>query len=311
MKAYTLKQEHVVDIALEDVKRTKNNVWVRSINPSKEEIAILSQITKAPIDEFKEFLEEDERPRLEIQKYLQLIFRTPFIEDGEVITVPVSVFVYGNCVVTVEKQRTGALDYIEGLVKQGRRRFLFKKSPITFLIYFVDKVNDEFFAKIDSIADTVDLFREKKSLDKEMMEKVYSLSVTLAFFNRSLMANIEVLNHLRKAYFRLFTPKDKEQFEELYFDALQILDTEKVQREIVANLFNLQTSITAVKLNEFVKKLTLIAMIMLVPTLISGIYGMNVAIPFSSNPFAFYYILIGMFGVTFLAIIVFKLLKWL
>lgn len=312
MKVYTIRNERIVQITPAEISKGKATVWIRSINPGQKEIAFLAALTKAPVEEFKEFMEEDERPRLEIQKYLQFIYRTPYAEDGEIITVPASIFIYNNIVVTLEKQKTGALDYIENLVLQGRRRFLFRKSPITFLIYFIDKVNDEFFAKVDKIADTVDLFREKETgLTKDMMEKVYSLSVTLAFFNRSLLANIEVLNHLRKAYYRMITPKDKEHFEELYFDALQILDTEKVQREIVSNLFNLQSIITSTKLNDLMKKVTLLALIMLVPTLIAGLYGMNVTLPLADNPLAFVYIIGVMVGVTIFAIIVFKLLKWL
>ena len=312
MKAYTVKNDKIAEVPLDQLSKYKTTIWIRAINPSQKEIEFLAGITEAPIEEFKEFLEEDERPRLEVQNYLQLIYRCPYTENGEIITVPVTVFINKHLVVTIEKQKTAALDYIEALTQEGKRRFLYRKSPMTFLTYFVDKINDEFFAKIDKIADTVELFRERKhGLSREMTEKVYSLSVTLAFFNQSLLANIEVLNHLRKAYFRLITPKDKEHFDELYHDALQILDTEKVQREIVANLFNLQSVITSAKLNEFIKKLTLLALIMLVPTLLSGIFGMNVPLPFAhDDPFAFYYILFFMFLITVGSIGFFKYMKW-
>ncbi len=308
MNVYTLRNDRVVDIALKEIPKGAYNVWIRSVNPGSEEIKLLSNLVCAPADEFHEFLKQDERSRLDVGKYLQLILRVPFLEEGSIVTVPVSLFIYQRFIITVEKEKTAMLDYIENLVLQNKRRFLFTRSSTAFLVYFIDRANDEFFAKTDKIADTLELFRSSERMSKEMMHKVYSLSVTLSFFNQGIIANIEVLNTLRKMHGK-FAAKDKIHFKELYFDALQIFDAAKVQREIVLHLFNVQSIITSTRLNEYLKRLTLIALIIMIPTLVSGLYGMNIPLPFAHHPHAFFIVLILMFVAAVIGIIVFKLLE--
>ncbi len=308
MRILTLQNDKILELSPKNLK-SSNNIWIRSINPSNKEIALLSEITHAPEEEFREFLKEDERPRLDVNKYIQLIYRIPFLEDGSVVTMPVSIFVYKKFIVTVEKQQTGALNYIESLVLQNKRRFLFKKSSMTFLTYFIDRVNDEFFATTHKIADTLEMFKTTEGLTKEMTKKVYSLSVTLSFFNQSLIGNIEVLNNLRKSKSRAFSYKDRDNFKELYVDALQTFDAAKVQREIVLNLFNLQSIIASARMNEYIKKLTIITLVIMIPTFITGLYGMNLTLPLAGTPGSFYIILGVMVAAAVLGVGLFKFLE--
>lgn len=308
MKVFTLRNDRVADVKVQEALKSDYNVWIRSISPDDVEIALLSDITHAPIEEFKEFMKQDERSRLDVGKHFQLILRVPFLEDGSVVTVPVTLFIYKKFIITVEKEKTAMLDYIENLVVQNKRRFLFTRASTAFLVYFIDRVNDEFFAKTDKIADTLELFRSSEKMSKEMMQKVYSLSVTLSFFNQALIANIDALNALRKLPGK-FTVKDKEQFKELYFDALQIFDAAKVQREIVLHLFSLQSIITSARMNEYIKRLTILTVIIMIPTMISGIYGMNLSLPFAEHPNGFFIVLGIMLISAVVGVAAFKLME--
>ena len=126
-------------------------------------------------------------------------------------------------------------------------------------------------------------------MDVKDIEKLYDQSVTLSFFNQALIANIEVLNHLKKGFFKVIPKKDKVLFEELYYDLLQIIDTEKIQREIITNLINIHAVLASTRLNEFMKRLTILAIIIAIPTLFSGLCGMNFKnIPLANHPYGFY-----------------------
>jgi magnesium transporter len=118
-----------------------------------------------------------------------------------------------------------------------------------------------------------------------------------------LVADLEVLNQLRKSYHRAFTPENRKQFAELYFDLLQVLDTEKIQRDSIANLFNMQAVIASNRLNDFMKKVTVVAILVAVPTFISGIYGMNVKLPFQESEHTFW-LLIGIMATIASALII-------
>ncbi|MBD3204152.1 hypothetical protein GF327_07690 [Candidatus Woesearchaeota archaeon] len=287
--AYVYKRGQIKRTKLAEVKRSR--AWIRVVSPNEESVKKLSDYTKIPLEEIKESLEEEERPRITSEKYIELIYRTPLIENGEVTTFPLYIYIIRNKIITIEKEPYSTLSNIQANMESKKYKFLFKKGYGYFIFYILDKINDDFLTNIDKIAANIDVYEEvtKRDLKIKDIERIYEQSVTLSFFNQALIANVEVLNSLRKGYFKQFSKKDKVLFEELYYDALQILDTEKIQREAITNLFNLQSIISSARLNVFMKKLTLIALIISIPTMISGIYGMNfVNIPLRYHPFGFY-----------------------
>ncbi len=93
---------------------------------------------------------------------------------------------------------------------------------------------------------------------------------------------------------------------------MELIDVVKIQRNIINNLFEMQSTIVSNELNVVMKKITAIAAIIMVPTLISGIYGMNFSyIPLADHPQGFYILLsIMLLAVTSLAVY-FRHLKWL
>jgi magnesium transporter len=286
---FSFKKDKIQKIKIE--KLSKGKSWIRAVNPDHEEIKKLSKYTEIPLEELQESFEEDERPRITTEKYIEIIYRAPYLENDEITTLPLYIYIYKNRLITIEKKPNHVLTNIKESMDNNKFKFLFRKGYGYFIFFILDKINDEFLLNIDKIAANIDVYEEvtKRDLTRKDLEKIYEQSVTLSFFNQALIANIEVLNSLKKGYFIHFKEKDKELFEELYFDALQVLDTEKIQREAITNLFNLQSAISSSKLNEFIKKLTSIALIIAIPTLISGMFGMNfLNIPLRSHPYGFY-----------------------
>ena len=193
--------------------------------------------------------------------------------------------------VTIEKKPLKIFENISENLSKNKNKFLFKKGFSYFIYYVIDRINDDFLMRIDKIADRIDIYENfsKKQMNVKDIEKIYDQSVTLSFFNQALIANVEVLNLLKKGYFKLIPRKDNGLFEELYYDVLQILDTEKIQREVITNLISVNSVLTTTRLNEYMKQLTLIALIIAIPTLLSGIYGMNfVNIPLADHKYGFH-----------------------
>ncbi|MBN1502275.1 hypothetical protein JW930_01920 [Candidatus Woesearchaeota archaeon] len=312
IEVFSFKENNIVQGELKELNRELS--WIRVISPNKETIEAVSENIGIPIEELEEPLEEDERPKISSGKYLEIIYRAPYIENQEVKTYPIYLYLFQDKLISVEKEPYQILSNISLLMEKNKAKFLFKKRLAYFVFYILDKINDDYLAKIDKIAANIDVYEEvtKKTLTKRDFENIYEQSVTLSFFNHALIANLEVLNALRKGYFKQISPRDKRYFEELYYDALQILDTEKIQREAISNLFNLQSVISANRLNEFIKKLTTIALIVAIPTMISGIYGMNFkSIPLAQHEHGFWITLGIMLTITVTLYIYFKNSDWL
>ena len=98
----------------------------------------------------------------------------------------------------------------------------------------------------------------------------------------------------------------------VHFDHLQkALDIVEDNSEVVAGLAETADTLASHRINEVMRILTVISVIMLPLTLISGILGMNVALPLANHPYAFWAILGMMFIVSLLMLAYFRYRHWL
>jgi len=288
--------------------------WVRIVDPDPDTIKLVAQITKLPLSELQESFEEEERPKVASGDYLEIIYRAPSVVDNELETIPIYFYIFANKLVTIEKKPLKILDNLANNMSKNKSRFLFKKGFAYFVFYLMDKINDDFLLQIDKIAARIDIYENfsKKDMSAEDIEKLYDQSVTLSFFNQALIANVEVLNSLKKGYYKFIPRKDRINFEELYYNVLQILDTEKIQREALTNLINIHSILTSTRLNEFMKRLTVLALVIAIPTMISGIYGMNFQyIPLADHRYGFHILTALMFILILGFVYVFRKMDWL
>ena len=290
----------------------KRLTWIRCVNPDHNSITLLSNLSNIPLAEFTESIEEEERPKVSQKRYLEIIYRAPFVEQGDLITLPVYLYITSNLLITVEKQPNKVISQLSAQMKVNKKRFLFKRGVGNFVFYVLDAINDEFLKYIDKIDETIEVFQKQRILSDKDTEKIYDSSVSLSYFNQALLANIEVLNTLKKSYYKTFKKKDRDNFAELYFDALHILDTERIQRDVLTNLFNLQSIISANRLNKFMKRLAGLALVVMIPTLITGMFGMNfINIPLKQHPDGFWIITLIMLTIAGLITALFVKIDWL
>ncbi len=298
IELFALQNEKIERFEHKDKEKTlawmgtagKGTVWVRCVSPSAEEISELSEITKVPAEELKESVDGDERSRVNVTKYLEIVYKAPITADGEVMTASVHIYSMGTIISTIERTPSKVLNDLSTALIENKRKFLFKKPGGYFIFYVLDKINDEFLHFIDQISVKLDLFNNKgRILSKKNINQVYDASIALSYFNQALIANIEVLNELRKSYYKLFEAEDRKNFSELYHDARQILDTERIQRDLLSNLFNMHATITGNELNKFMKIVAFFALVTTVPTIISNIFSMNIKyIPLTQEKYSFY-----------------------
>lgn len=290
----------------------KDATWVRLVDPSDEEIEDIARYTNIAKEEFADFLEDEERSRIEQGKYLQIIYRTPIKKNNEITTASFTLFFMGHMFITVERDNTYVFERLAGLFRAGKLKLLFKKSAGYFVYYTLDKINDEFLKSVHSIGSTIDKHKmELENYSEKQLKEIYSLNISLSHFNHALVANMEVLNTLRKSYLKVFNKIDLQRFSDLYYDVLQIIDTEKIERDVLSTMFNFQTIIASYRLNQFIKRLTSLTLLVAIPTLIASFYGMNVInLPFANHPWGYLIIFIGMFTISIMVYSTLKIRDW-
>ena len=311
--AYYLKNTHVAEEDLKNITLKSPLTWIRAVDPTSDELNTLSKITNIDLDVFEDCLDEAERSRIESEDYILIVYRAPFHEDEDIVTIPVGFIIKKNLVITICKKTVKSVEHLAKILNYGRGKFIFRQDTPGIIFSIIDKINEEYLNVINRVGDTSDLIEEKIfDVSRENIQKTLSLNTTLAYFHNALSANLEVMKILRKGYLKPFRGECVELFEDLYLDTMELIDAVKIQRDIINNLFNMQSTIVSNELNVVMKKVTSIAAIIMIPTLISGIYGMN----FRHLPLADYihgfYIILGIMLLTVIALAwYFRRLKWL
>jgi len=83
--------------------------------------------------------------------------------------------------------------------------------------------------------------------------------------------------------------------DDLRIDNDQVVDSARILLKTIQNIRNASEAILANNLNNRIKTLTVLTILLTIPTVISSLYGMNVPLPFADNPYAFL-IVIGVVG---------------
>jgi magnesium transporter len=312
--SYYLLDNRIIELDYRNVTLESPLTWIWADNPTPDEIYGLSKIAELDIDVFEDCLDEAERSRIESDEYVLIVYRAPYYENEDIITIPLGFIIKKNIIITVCKKSVKSVDELSRMLSSGRGKFLFRQQLLGVLFNIIDKINEEYLGIINRVVDTSDIIEEKIfEINKENVHKILSINTTLAYFHSSLSANLEVIKILRKGYLKPFRNSEFIGFfDDLYYDVLELIDAENIQRDIINNLFDMQSTIVSNELNIVIKKITAIATIIMIPTLISGIYGMNFKyLPVADYINGFYIIISLMLFIVITLVLYFRRLKWI
>ncbi|MBN2101703.1 MAG: magnesium/cobalt transporter CorA [Candidatus Aenigmarchaeota archaeon] len=275
--------------------KSRNVIWIDGENPSIEERNSIAKTLDMDMDYIIDYLDEEEHARVEVEDdYISIIYTVPFIEGTEMETSSFGLFIKQNVVMSIHKTGLKALDTFEKNFDKTKNGF--RKKLITnryFFIYsMLDTINKDYLKTLNQIDDRIEELNAEifKNPRDDHIQEILRHKKTLVYFSRALLANKEVLMLVKRGYLPNMSEDDIDNFDDLYSDVLQLIDMTSTYKELINNSMNLYHSSISNVMNVTMKKLTVLAVIFVVPTLISGIYGMNFSwMPFISDPFGFYY----------------------
>lgn len=279
-KIYTYEKGVLKEGKVDDLLHPNKVVWADYLSPSKNELNELSDVSGIPLDDLKEALDEEERPKvMDLEKYSLLIFRAPLFGKDEITTKPISIFLsrQQNDVITLRLSESKSIERINNIIKTDGGNKLFEKGAVVFVYRLIDEILTSFFNVLDDIDEKIDKIESRvfEKPDTATIEQIFQVKKTLIYFHRALTADREVISAIEKEYAFHIQRRDIKQFRTLYNDIVQLIDMESTYRELLTGTLDMYLSSVSNNLNTVMKKLTAMASFVLVPTLITGIYGMN------------------------------------
>jgi magnesium transporter len=134
----------------------------------------------------------------------------------------------------------------------------------------------------------------------------------LVYFSTSLKGNDILTNRLRnlKNLKEVLDEDMEELFEDVEIEVKQAQETTKIHNDILNGMMDSYASVVSNNLNIIMKQLTSISIILMIPTLIASLYGMNVPNTFQNNHFGFWIIILLSILFSGAGIMLFKKRKW-
>lgn len=149
----------------------------------------------------------------------------------------------------------------------------------------------------------------ERSIRNEDLLRLMRLQKTLVYFNTSIRGN-EVMIGKLKTIFQDTDYLDKELVEDVIIELKQALNTVNIYSDILTGTMDAFASIISNNVNTIMKRMTSLSIVLMLPTLIASFYGMNVDIHLEEVPFAFSLIVLFSIGLSTLAFVIFRKIKW-
>ncbi len=284
--------------------------WVALTAPTEEELHYVESKLRILPDFLKYPLDEEERPRIEVEeKQLLIIFHVPDPRhQGDIIryeTIPIGIILTEEAVITVCLKEN--LVFEEMVALSGRILSVDLERPTTFLFllfYCVANLYLRYLRLIDRLIEDYETELHRSMRNRELL-KILSLEKSLVYFNTALRGNDVVLTRIQSGRYLRLSEEDLEMFEDIQIENRQAIEMAKIYSDILGNTMDAYASIIGNNLNVVMKFLTAIAIVLSLPTVISSIYGMNIRLPLQDNPHAFWILMGASFFLSGLVVVYF------
>lgn len=302
---------------LHEIYDYEDGAWIVLTEPERDELEEVARKYEIDIADVRAAMDDEESSRIDINDdYAMLLFDIPSVEvrhKQEVYTtIPIGMILTGNVIITICSEDSPILqqfmnNFVKGFDTRNQIRFCYQillRTGIFYQAYLrvIDKKRLEIEERISKGVADVDIMN------------LHELESTLVYFDTSLRANKIVLERFSRYGRNKHTEDDEELLDDVLIESQQAIEMTQIYRDITRGTRELLSSVMDKKLNNVMKYLASITLVMAIPTIISGLYGMNVDtewMPLAHTPYGFGIICGITFSICFVMIIILKKIKML
>ena len=282
---------------LEEIEKPGTVGWVDFENPSEPEFAQAAGLSKLEIQELKDNLGRTQGAVTKnYEQYTLLVFRSALRGHPEAYTQPLVILVSKKQkdFITIHRYPSSSMERIRSY-PPPRLASLFAKGPTLLLYVLLDEFIESYRSALATVEDVVEEVEEAViggSSREVVLKQVLAIKKALVFYRKDLAANREVISSIEKEYAENLDKNLLSKFRLHYADLASLYDSVSIYHDVLSTATEVHLSIVSNNLNQTMKRMTSWGAIILIPSLIAGIYGMNFAhLPLSGTPAGFWILL--------------------
>lgn len=289
--------------------------WINIRPPFEpDELNEITDFFELPGDFLTDALDIDERSRYEKEDNARLILvNTPILNEKELenealyTTAPIGIILTETHIITIAGQENPVIQqFLDSRVKSWS-----PDQPELMVLRIFEQIVLRFLACLKRLnlkrhLIESELYNSSQSSD---LKQLLRIEKSLVYFVSSLSSNeLLKMKMKRTDFLRLGNDEDLvDLFEDVIIDNSQALDMANIHTNILNGTMEAYASIISNNLNLFVNRLTIITVVLMLPTLIASFYGMNVeGLPFDDNPYGFTIIVIMSISLSLVLLVIFR-----
>ena len=281
------------DRSIHELENIEEGSWIQMIHPTRAEGTRIANELNIDVDDIMAALDEEESSRIELQQgYTLILVDIPTVEVRHekrvYTTIPLGIILLQNQIITICAEDTPILhrfakDRVKDFSTKKKMRFVYQ------ILFYVSSLYQADLRVLDKKRMAIEERIEGETENMDVID-LHELESTLVYFATSLRANGVVLDRLTR-YKRLEQyPEDQELLDDVIVENKQAIEMTMIYRDIINSTRELMSTMIDRRLNNVMKYLTSITIVMAIPTIISGLYGMNVeasGMPFATSSMGF------------------------
>ncbi|NLN81021.1 MAG: magnesium transporter CorA family protein [Clostridiales bacterium] len=261
------------------IDEMEDGCWIDVVNPDEKEINFLINSFSLEPDFLRAALDEEESSRIESEDGNTLIIiDTPVCEVTEngvtYSTMPMGILVTQTNVITVSLRENSIItEFTEGIVKNVHTEL--KTQFVLFIMLRVATRFLQHLKQIDKISIQLERQLRKSMKNKELIQ-LLDLQKSLVYFSTSLKSDETTLEKMMRGRYIKLYEDDQDILEDVLIEIKQAVEMSSIYLNILSGTMDAFASVISNNLNIVMKVLASITIVISIPNIIAGFYGMNV-----------------------------------
>ena len=291
-------------------------LWVDLAAPSIPESLILSDTFGFHPLAVEEAMSERQYPKVEAYDgFLYVILHGIESREAEhrFATHDVDFFIGPNYLVTVHDGDSRSIaDLREHATRNAK---ILAEGPVALFHRIVDTMVDHYRPELDKLEDRLDFLENEifETGDPKLIRQILDEKKQVASLRRIVTPQRDVLARLARRDFVDVSTELSFRFRDVYDHLVRIADDALSFQDRITGLLDAHLSNISFRLNEVMKVLTLVAVLFMPPTLVAGVWGMNVPLPRlpGGDATQFWWVIGGMVAIAGGMLVFFRGRRWI
>jgi magnesium transporter len=257
-------------------------VWVDLAAPSIPESLILSDTFGFHPLSVEDAMSPRQDPKVEAYDgYLYVILHgiESKVAEHRFATHDVDFFVGQNYLVTVHDGDSRSIgDLCDHATRNAK---ILSEGPVPLFHRIVDAMVDHYRPELEKLEDRLDALEDRifESGDPKLVRQILDEKLQVASLRRIVTPQRDVIARLARRDFVDVSTEMSFRFRDVYDHLVRIADDALMFQDRITGMLDAHLSNVSFRLNEVMKVLTLVTVLFLPPTLIAGVWGMNLPLP--------------------------------